>query len=142
MNEPAPDLVTMLPHAIPACPNQRLLLFVMRRMASAGIDDAHATHALFIAFRQSFRRPLVLLRALMAEISRASRRSLLIAPCCAPRLTAAEQVLVRTVVEANTDPHRAHFRLTGLLGSDHCLGVLSSAKAVSQAFADLGKPLR
>jgi hypothetical protein len=131
----------MLPQPMPVCPNQRLLLFAVRRMAGGGLTDAHATQALLAAFRGSFRRPLILLRALMAEVSRASCHTLLIAPCCAHRVTEAEAILLDAVRSAERAPHEAYAALSGLLGTDQCLGVLSSAQAVAQAFGDLGRPL-
>ena len=78
---------TLLPHAAPASPYRRLLLFAIRRMAAGGIADAHAAHALFTGFGIGYRRPLILLRALMAEVSRVSTTRLSVAPCCCVRMT-------------------------------------------------------
>lgn len=143
MHQPSqdPDIANLLRQAAPDCRNRRLLLFAIRRIASSGLHDAHATHALFIAFGRSFRRPLVLLRALMAELSRVSTARILVAPCCCLRLTEAEAVLLATVAEANSHPVAAHDRLCAMLGVRDCLGALSSAQAVASAFADCGKPL-
>src|SRR5881628_304358 len=82
--EPSPEL---LPHAAPAHPYRRLLLFAVRRMAAGGIADAHAAYALFTGFGLGYRRPLILLRALMAEVSRVSAAQLKVAPCCCARMT-------------------------------------------------------
>lgn len=71
----------LLPHAAPASPYRRLLLFTIRRMAAGGIADAHAAHAIFTGFDLSYRRPLILLRALSAELSRVSALQLKVAPC-------------------------------------------------------------
>jgi hypothetical protein len=131
----------MLPHAAPGCPFTKLLLFAMRRMAAGGIDDAFAANALIAGFGINFRRPLVLLRALMAEVSRASSRKLLVAPCCCPRMTDDEARLIAIVAGANALPTGAAVMLGDLLGVRAGLGVLTSAQAVSSAFADLGMPL-
>lgn len=141
MPQTQPDLAEILTEAIPACHNRRLLLFAIRRVAAHGLNDAHATHAFFVSFGRSFRRPLVLLRALMAEVSRISRTRLMIAPCCCPRLTGAEANLLAVIASANDDPAGAHARLSGMLDVRHCLGALSSAQAVALAFEDCGKPL-
>lgn len=127
---------------VPVDDGSRLLLFAVRRMGVAGIQDAHAAHALIGAFSLFYRRPLVLTRALVAELSRVSTRSILIAPMCCVRMTAAESVLLRAVGAACETPHAAHDLLSRLCGISTCLGLLSSAQAVAQAFADLGRPIR
>ena len=53
-----------LPRPIPGGYGNRLFLFVMRRMASAGVNDAHAANAMPGAFGRSYRRPLVLMPSL------------------------------------------------------------------------------
>lgn len=141
MSLDATDLATLLPQPMPASPNRQLLLFGIRRLAAYGLNDAHAAHALLIGFGRGFRRPLVLLRALMAELSFASTQRLTVAPCCCPRLTQAEASLIDVIVDARADPRAAHAILVGLMRVPHALGALSSAQAVGQAFADLGRPL-
>jgi hypothetical protein len=136
--DPSP---TLLPHAAPASPYRRLLLFAIRRMAAGGISDAHAAHAIFTGFGLGYRRPLVLLRALMAELSRVSTASLKVAPCCCPRMTRDEAMLLDLIAEAPTRPALVHQALVDLLHVHSCLGALSSAEAVANAFADLGMPL-
>jgi len=135
------DISQMLPNRVPACPNRRILLFAMRRMAAGGLNDAHATHALLSIFGMRFRRPLLLLRALMAEMSRVAGHKVTVAPCCCPRMTGAEAALLDAVAVSIADPHGAHDALATVLGVRHCLGALSSAQALHQAFADLGRPL-
>ncbi len=142
MRQPNQNIADILPEAAPACDNSRLLLFAIRRIAGSGLNDAHATHAFFILFGRSFRRPLVLLRALMAEVSRISETKIMVAPCCCPRLTGAEAVLLAAVVTANDRPREAHDRLCAMLGVRECLGALSSAQALAVAFEDCGRPLR
>lgn len=133
--------IDLLPHPAPMAGSARLLLFAIRRVAAHGLDDAHAAHAMLCGFGMSFRRPLVLLRALMAEASRVSSRRILIAPCCCPRMTDAEATLLAAIATADGDIHGAHGLLAAMLGVSDCLGTLSSAQALGQAFTDLGKPL-
>lgn len=142
---PADRLAELLPHPRPASAQARLLLFTVRRIAAGGLDDAHAASALLMHFGLGFRRPLVLLRALMAELSRVSRRTLALAPCCCHRITADEAILLQIVETALCDPRGAHARIGVMLGigvgATDCLGALTSAQALSSAFADLGWPL-
>ena len=131
----------MLPHNLPECPYSRLLLFGMRRMAAAGLNDAHATHAFLVGFGLSFRRPVVLLRAFMAEVARVASTKLTVAPCCCPRMTDAERDLIGAIAIAIDDPNTAHARLAALLHVRDCLGLVTSAQAVATGFADNGMPL-
>jgi hypothetical protein len=135
------DVATLLPATLPACDNRRLLLYVFRRVAAHGLNDAHGAHAMLTVFGRSYRRPLVLVRALAAEMSRVSARRLMVAPCCCPRMTAAEATLLDTLTIASTDPQGAHDALARLLGVHECIGALGSAQALAQAFADLGRPI-
>ena len=130
-----------LPRPMPTGYGNRLFLFVMRRMASAGVNDAHAANAMLGAFGRSYRRPLVLMRAMMLELARASSRKILVAPCCCARLTADEGMLMQATGEALRDPNAAYEQLSDLLGNDHALGALTCMQAVAQAHADLGRPL-
>ena len=131
----------LLPHAAPASHYRRLLLFAIRRMATGGISDAHAAHAIFTGFGLSYRRPLVLLRALMAELSRVAATRLTVAHCCCPRMTNDEMILLDSIADAPLQPGSAHAKLRSLLRVHSCPGALISAQAVAAAFADLGMPL-
>lgn len=141
MNGYAPHLSALLPDRRPNEANSRLLLFAIRRVAAGGLHDAHVTNAFMASFGLAYRRPLILLRALMTELSRISECKIMVAPCCCPRMTAAEAFMLAAVRHGVEDPHGAHDILCGMLGVDNCLGALSSAQALSQAFADLGCPL-
>lgn len=139
---PPPSAVAIaLPHLLPACPNARIALFAVRRMGAYGLTDARAAHALFTAFGQGFRRPLVLLRALMADVSGQSAGSIAIAPCCCARMTAAEAALLSVLAGVEVRPDRARVLLADLLGIRQVDGVLASAAAVAVAFADGGRPI-
>lgn len=134
-------LSDLLPHGAPGCDNRRLLLYGFRRVAAHGLNDAHAAHAMLTMFGRSYRRPLVLLRALAAELSRVSARRLMVAPCCCSRLTQCEANLLGAVGACLVDPQRAHAAFASMLGVRECVGALCSAQALAQAFADLGRPL-
>lgn len=131
----------IVPHAAPDCPYARLLLYGIRRMAAGGLEDAHAAHAFFTGFGLGYRRPLVLLRAMMAELSRVSTVRITVAPCCCPRMTAHEAALVDAVARATVQPDAAHKHLAALLHVRTCLGLVTSAQAVAASFRDMGMPL-
>jgi hypothetical protein len=139
MSEAAQE--TMLLHPVPANHNARLFIYAMRRMAQGGLNDAFAANAMLSLFGTRSRRPLLLLRALMAEMARHSERQIIIAPCCCRMMTAAESEMMLILDSAQDRPRFAHGRICNLLGVEHALGVLSSAQAVAQAFGDLGRPL-
>jgi hypothetical protein len=141
MSEHAPITARLLPHDAPDQSGARLFLQVVRRIGVGGLDDAHAASLLIGTFGLSFRRPLVLMRALMAELARASQQSIMIAPSCCCRMTIAESMLLRAVAHAGEQPRLAHRILCELCGIEGGIGVLSSAQAVAQAFADLGRPI-
>ena len=113
----------------------------MRRMASAGVNDAHAANAMLGAFGRSYRRPLVLMRAMMLELARASSRRIMVAPCCCARITPDEARMMEATGLALRDPNQAYDQVSALLGNDHALGALTCLQAVAQAHSDLGRPL-
>lgn len=127
--------------ALPDSRSSRILLFTIRRMATFGLADAHAAHAVFAHFGLRYRRPLVLIRALMAEVARASQRTVTVAPCCCARMTRDEATFVGAITAATLDPQGATDLLGALMDTPDTLGVVTTAQAVSQSFFDLGKPL-
>ncbi len=130
-----------LTRQIPGGYGNRLFLFVMRRMATAGVNDAHAANAMLGAFGKSYRRPLVLMRAMMLEVARASSRKILVAPCCCARMTGDEAMVMQAVGAALDDAPSAYRRMATLLGNDSALGALTCLQAVAQSYGDLGRPL-
>ena len=130
-----------LPHALPACANARIALFAMRRMGAHGLADARAAQALFTAFGAGFRRPLALLRGLMADLAANANGTIAIAPCCCARMTAAEAAMVAVLDRVETRPDAARLLMADLLGVARVEGVLASAAAVAAAFADEGRPV-
>lgn len=138
---PATATLAALPHALPACPNARVALFAMRRIGGHGLADARAAHALFTAFGEGFRRPLMLVRALMADMAAAAAGPIAIAPCCCARMTHAESAILTILARVEIAPETARLLLADLLGIRRVDGVLASAAAVSVAFADEGRPI-
>lgn len=130
-----------LPHALPDCPNGRIALFALRRIGSHGLADARAAHAMFTAFGEGFRRPLMLIRGLMADMAAAAAGPISIAPCCCARMTHAEAALLTILARVETNPDAARLLLSDLLGIRAVDGVLASAAAVAMAFADEGRPV-
>lgn len=141
MKIPTAPTLTALPYVLPACANARIALFAIRRMGGHGLADARAAHAVFTTFGEGFRRPLTLLRALMADLAGAAALPIAIAPCCCARMTVAESVLVDILSRAAHEPDRALVLLSDLLGVRRADGVLASATALSAAFADEGRPI-
>lgn len=128
-------------HPVPEGQSHRLFLYALRRMAAGGVNDAHAANALLGSFGKSYRRPLVLMRAMMLEIARASSRKIIVAPCCCARMTTDEAALILAAGDALDDLQGAHRRVSGLMGVDNALGAFTCIQAVAQSFADLGRPL-
>jgi hypothetical protein len=93
MDRNAGTIETLLPRPLPSEGSARLLLFGFRRLATHGLQDAHAANAMIGGFGLGFRRPLILLRALMAELSRVSNRKIVVAPCCCLRMTTAGRII-------------------------------------------------
>lgn len=131
----------LLPHAAPASPQLRLVLYGLRRMAAGGIGDAYAAHAFLSACGLHYRRPLVLLRALVAEVARTGAARLAIGPCCCPRMSSSEAVLLSAIATARLTPADAHDQFAGLLRVTRCATVTDHAQALAISFADMGRPL-
>lgn len=135
------QLAATLPAPQPDDPGARLFLFGLRQMGAHGLGDACAAHAVVTAFGRGFQRPLVLLRTLVAELSAASARPIQIAPWCCPRMTAAEATLLDVLGRSRDNPVAAALLLGDLLGIREPVGVLATAHALADAFADMGLPL-
>lgn len=137
----APAAHPLLPHAVPASPELQLLLYGIRRMAVGGVGDAYAAHAFLTGCGLRYRRPLVLLRALVVEIARTGVAKLAIGPCCCPRMSASERAMLHAIALAATAPAAAHELLSQLLLAPNCSTALDSATALANCFVDLGRPL-
>lgn len=130
-----------LPRLQPEDAGSRLLLFGVRQIGAGGLQDAATAHAFVTAFGQGFRRPLLLLRTLMAEMSVAASGPIQIAPWCCGRMTPNEGALLDLLALAGTDPARARILLADLLGARQVDGILATAAALAGSFADMGLPL-
>lgn len=131
----------LLPLPAPEDRMQRLVLFAVRRMGAHGVRDAYAANLLFSNFGINFRRPLVLLRAFMIELSQASNRTITIAPCCALRMTRDEGRIIGVLATAANDRAGAASDLRELAGDNAVSSPLTVAAAFNNALADLGRPL-
>ena len=138
---PATSLAAALPEIQPDHPGARLLLFGVRQMGGHGLTDACAAHAFMTAFGKGFRKPLVLLRALMADMAALSSGPIQIAPWCCPRMTGSEAALLAALTRVRVNRKAATMLLSDLLGIREVAGVTATARALSQSFADLGLPL-
>ncbi|MES2988567.1 MAG: DUF6628 family protein [Pseudomonadota bacterium] len=134
-------LSTALPALQPEDAGARLLLFGIRQMGANGLHDACTAHAFVTAFGKDFQRPLILLRALMQEMSAMSAGPIQIAPWCCARMTGAEAILLQVIGRVGTNPQSAAMLLADMLGVRDATGVLVTAHAVANAFADLALPL-
>lgn len=146
MRQPSPappvtSIIRALPRLQPEDPAARLLLFGIRQLGGHGLSDAAAAHAFITAFGTGFRRPLLLLRALMTELSATSTGPIQIAPWCCARMTASEGALLDIIACVEREHDRAALLLADLLGTRHIDGVLATTHALANAFADAGMPV-
>ena len=134
-------LDALIPHAAPTEPVARTLLVAIRRLATGGLNDAHASNLLISNFGMHYRRPLLFLRIFLEEISRISRRQIAIAPCCCPRMTAGEVAFLEVVARARVEPDTARATISRIAGTLDCLPAISVAQALADALDDIGHPL-
>lgn len=140
MTSPA-SLAETLPALQPEDAGARLLLFGVRQMGMHGLADACAANAFVTAFGKGFQRPLILLRALMADMAASATGPIAIAPWCCPRMTGSEAALLAVLGRVRDNPQAADLLLKDLLGVRESGSILATAHALSNAFADLGLPL-
>lgn len=137
MNEP--HLARILPHHVPQDGATRAILVALRRMAIHGLHDASAALLMFEHFGLHFRKPLVLMRALLMEVSQTTRKPIQIAPCCAPRMTSAENALLRAMACAAHDPAQASQHLRDLTQAPVIEGLLATTRVLASALHDSGR---
>lgn len=130
-------LDTMLPHAAPVCGDARTLLFTIRRMAMHGLNDAFAANAMLAAYGLRYRKPLLLIRTLLIDIARNARGNVIVAPCCAPRMTAHEHALLAAI----GDPAGADGHIAPLLDTGKSSMAVATTIALSESLAAMGRPL-
>jgi hypothetical protein len=124
---PASETGAVLPLPLPPGRAERAVLVILRRMAAHGFRDAAATMLALETFGTDFRRVLVLLRAFMVELARASHRTIQLAPCCALRMTEDEGLIMETLMLAHGDRDGAEQALLLLARSPHIGETLSVA---------------
>ena len=122
-------------------PTGLFLLRVVRLMAISGVDDARAASLLLSQFGANYRRPLVLMRAMMLELSRASNRKIVLAPPCCGRITGDEALMLSALGRSDAEFALCHADASKLLDRDVAIGPATCFQAVSQCFADLGAPI-
>lgn len=130
-------LDSILPHTAPVCGDARTLLFAMRRMAIHGLHDAFAANAILASYGIRYRKPLVLMRAVLVDMARTARGSIIVAPCCAPRMTAHEYALLSAI----SDPADGARHMRPLLKLHTASMALTTIAALSEALGEMGRPL-
>ena len=133
-----PAAAKLLPHALPADPHAQIVLFALRRMAICGLRDARAAQAFFLHFGVGYRRPLVLLRALVTEIAHEARGSVTVAPCCMPRMTNDERAILGMIA----CPETGRAALADALGRADAIRTLDLGRALTEALVSAGRPVR
>ena len=126
----------LLPLPLPEPRTERSALFAIRRMAAHGVRDVSAAWLMIDCYSTGFRRPLVLLRAFMLELGHAANGPIRIAPCCAPRMTHDEGLIVKTLRLAASDEAAAADALSELVPRDHLCEPLSAAAVFARATAE------
>jgi len=119
-----------------------LFLKTARLMAIGGANDARAASVMMGWFGRNYRRPLVLMRALMLEMARISQRRIQLAPPCSNRLTRDEAMMLRALAREEWQIDRCHEDACALLAVDDALGTATCFQAVANCFEDMGAPLR
>lgn len=130
-----------LPLPAPADPLERLLLIALRRMGSHGLHDANAALLVFERFGIRFQKPLVLLRAYVMELARASQRQIMLAPCCAGRMTLDEGRMLAVLAMVQTTPAGARHHLRQLCDGEAIDAAYSVALVLADTLAGLGQPI-
>lgn len=125
----------------PCSQSDRITLFAIRAMATGGLADARAASTLLNAFGLHFRRPLILLRAVMVELTSGTARRIAVAPGCCQRLTGDEARLLAALRHAPANEVRARRRLAALTGRRENPRLLCVSAAYGWALRDLGRPL-
>jgi hypothetical protein len=139
---PKPDFQScQLPLPLPDNAGLCLILRMIRRMTAHGLHDAQASLLAIEGFGQGFRRPLVLLRAFVAELAHCSHRRITMAPGCALRMTLDEARLLGVLATASHNPACARAHLRALADRHDVSNPFSAGLALASALADLGRPL-
>ncbi|MDG5487429.1 hypothetical protein NYR55_02155 [Sphingomonas sp. BGYR3] len=135
------SIAAALPRRQPDHAARRLLMHGLRRTGMHGLDDAMTASIFMSAFGGRYRRPLVLLRSLMAELSSLASGPIRISPPCCGRMTVDEALLADAIAAAATDPGRTRVLLGDVIGRRMVDGPAATAALLARAFADGGHPL-
>ena len=135
---PEPGSARLLPLPLPDDRIERLVLFAVRRMAAHGVRDVSAAWLMLDLCSTGFRRPLVLLRAFMLELAHAATGPIRFAPCCAPRMTEHEGLIMLTLFTAAGDLAAAEDALARLTGGGQVFEPLSAAAVFGRAVREDG----
>lgn len=127
----------LLPLPLPDTRSERTTLFAVRRMAAHGVRDVSAAWLLIDFYSTGFRRPLVLLRAFMLELAHSARAPIRVAPCCTPRMTRDEGLIIGTLRFAATDLAAAEDSLAELAQSPQVSEPLSAAAVFARVTAEI-----
>jgi hypothetical protein len=131
-----PGGACLLPLPLPDGRTERSVLFAVRRMAAHGVRDVSAAWLILDLFSTGFRRPLVLLRAFMLELAHAATGPIRMAPCCAPRMTEHEGLLMLALFGAADDFAVAEDALARLTGNARVFEPLSAAVVFGRAIGE------
>lgn len=126
-----------LPLPLPNGRMERTVLFALRRMAAHGVRDANAAWLMLDLFGVRFRRPLVLLRAFLLELAHASHGPIRIAPCCTPRMTADEELMLQALFGSANDIAAAEDALRRLTRDAGVGEPLSAAAVFARVMTEL-----
>lgn len=130
-----------LPLPGPTNPVEQLLLIALRRMGTHGLRDAGAAMLVIERFGLGFQRPLVLMRAYVMELARASRRKIMLAPCCARRMTIDEGRMLAVLALIQTTPAGARHHLRQLCDGGDVDAAFSVGVMLADTLAGMGQPI-
>jgi hypothetical protein len=133
----SPSGECLLPLSLPDARSERTTLFAVRRMAAHGVGDVGAAWLLIDFYSTGFRRPLVLLRAFMLELAHAACVPIRLAPCCTPRMTRDEGLIIEVLRFAAIDPAAAQDALAELTRGAQVSEPLSAAAVFARVAAEM-----
>ena len=100
-DDPMPtSMASALPLPLPQSRHEQVLLLLFRRMAIHGLRDASASMLALDHFGSGFLRTLHLVRAFLHGLARHAQEPLRVAPCCTPRMTRHEGLVLAAMTQA------------------------------------------
>lgn len=88
---------------LPEARSLKVSLVILRRMAIHGLRDSRAIMLALDSYGGRFAKILELHRCFLHEIATTSRRNIRIAPCCAPRMTTDEALMIEAIAQPCLD---------------------------------------